>query len=173
MVFGLPRAVFPVLAATVFRSGPAGLGLLYAAPGLGALLAALTTGWVGGVRRQGRLVMIAVAAWAVAIIFFGLVQSLVVGLACLAIAGAADSYSAVSRNAMMQTLTPEELRGRITALYFMVVVGGPFLGDLEAGFVAGAFDARTAVVSGGVLCLLALAVIGALFPQLLRYESRI
>lgn len=171
MIFGLPRAVFPVLAVTLFRSGPSGLGFLYAAPGAGALLAALATGWVSRVRRQGRIIVAAIAVWGVAITAFGLADSLPVGLLLLAVAGAADGYSAVCRNTMMQTLTPDELRGRLTAVYFMVVVGGPFLGDLEAGSVAAIFNARVAVVSGGLLALAALAATSLLFPQVLRYRA--
>ncbi|GAC1345683.1 MAG: MFS transporter [Candidatus Dormibacteria bacterium] len=171
MIFGLPRAVFPVLAATVFRSGPTGLGLLYAATGAGALLASLATGWVGHVRSQGRIIVVAVAVWGLAITAFGLVGSLPVALLLLAVAGAADGYSAVCRNTMMQTLTPDELRGRLSAVYFMVVVGGPFLGDLEAGSVASLFSPRVAVVSGGLLSLVALAGASLVFPQVLGYRA--
>jgi MFS family permease len=171
MIFGLPRAVFPVLALDAFRVGPHGLGLLYAAPGAGAVLAALATGWMTHVRRQGLLIALSVAVWGLAIAGFGLVPSFWIGLLLLAIAGAADSFSAVSRNTSMQQLTPDELRGRLTAVYFMVVVGGPLIGDLEAGACAQLIGPRPSVVAGGVACMLGALAIAALFPALVRYRT--
>lgn len=172
MIFGLPRAVFPVLAAATFHSGAQGLGYLYAAPGVGAVLAALSSGWLSRSGRLGRVVVVSIAVWGVAIIAFGFVSSLWIGLLWLAVAGAADSISAVCRNTIQQTLTPDELRGRLTAAYFMVVVGGPFIGDFEAGLVAGTTSARVSVVSGGVLSLIGLVVAAVAFPQVWNYRGR-
>lgn len=172
MIFGLPRAVFPVLAATTFHAGAQGLGYLYAAPGLGAVLAALSSGWLSRSNRLGRVVVVSIAVWGVAIIAFGFVTALWIGLLWLAVAGAADSISAVCRNTIQQTLTPDELRGRLTATYFMVVVGGPFIGDFEAGLVAGVTSARVSVVSGGVLSLLGLVAAAVAFPQVWNYRGR-
>jgi MFS family permease len=172
MIFGLPRALFPVLAATTFATNAQGLGYLYAAPGAGAVLAALTSGWLSRSARLGRVVVVAIALWGLAIIAFGLVSALWLGLLLLALAGAADSVSAVCRSTIMQTLTPDELRGRLTATYFMVVVGGPFLGDLEAGVVAGVTSPRVSVLSGGVLCLVGLGVAALAFPEVWRYRGR-
>ncbi len=172
MIFGLPRAVFPVLAATTFHTNAQGLGYLYAAPGVGGIIAALSSGWLGRSRRLGRILVVSIGLWGLAIIGFGLVTSLWVGLLLLAIAGGVDSFSAVCRNTMMQTLTPDEIRGRLTATYFMVVVGGPFIGDLEAGVVAGTASARVSVISGGVLSIVGLAVAAVLFPQVWRYRGQ-
>ncbi len=172
MIFGLPRAVFPVLAATTFNTNAQGLGYLYAAPGVGGIIAALSSGWLGRSRRLGRVLVVAIALWGVAIIAFGFATALWVGLLLLAFAGAVDSFSAVCRNTMMQTLTPDELRGRLTATYFMVVVGGPFIGDVEAGVVAGVTSARVSVVAGGVLAVLGLTVAAVLFPEVWRYRGR-
>ena len=171
MIFGLPRALFPVLAATTFHVGPAGLGLLYAAPGVGAVLALLVTGWVSHAKRLGRVIVVTIAIWGVAIIAFGFARALVIGLVLLVVAGGADSFSAVCRNTIMQTLTPDDLRGRVTALYFMVVVSGPYLGDLEAGAVATVTTPQIAVVSGGVLSLLGLAAAAVRFPAVWRYRG--
>ncbi len=171
MIFGLPTALFPVLAANVFHIGVAQLGLLYAAPGVGAVLAAATAGWVGRARHQGRIVIIAVGLWGIAITGFGLTSTLWLGLVFLALAGAFDCYSAVARNTMMQTLTPDDLRGRLTAVYYMVVVGGPRFGDLEAGAVATAFTPRVSVVSGGLLCVVGMACAAAAFPALWAYRA--
>ncbi len=171
MIFGLPRAVFPVLAATTFHTSAQGLGYLYAAPGVGGIIAALSSGWLGRSRRLGRILVVSIGIWGLAIIGFGFVTSLWIGLLLLVIAGGVDSFSAVCRNTMMQTLTPDEMRGRLTATYFMVVVGGPFLGDLEAGIVAGTASARVSVISGGVLSIVGLSIGAMLFPQVWRYRG--
>ena len=172
MVFGMPRALFPVLAATTFHTGPGGLGLLYAAPGAGAVVAAaLSTGWVGRVHAQGQVVVVSVAVWGAAILGFGLTASLPLALALLAMAGAADSVSAVCRTTMLQTVTVDEYRGRMSATYSMVVVGGPYIGDVEAGAVAQGFGARASVVSGGVLCVLGAGLVAATLPVLWRYRA--
>ena len=113
MIFGMPRAVFPVLALNVFKVGAEGLGLLYAAPAVGALLGALTAGWVGRVRHQGRAVIWAVGLWGLAITAFGFSGRLfALALGFLAIAGAADVISAVFRGTILQLSVPDALRGR-------------------------------------------------------------
>lgn len=172
MIFGLPRALFPVLAATTFHAGAQGLGLLYAAPGAGALLAALSTGWIGRASRLGRIIVVAIVIWGIAVIGFGFAATLWLALLLLVIAGAADSFSAVCRQTIMQTMVPDELRGRLTAVYLMVVVGGPYLGDLEAGAVASAWTAQISIVSGGVLSLVGLAAAAVAFPAVWAYGHR-
>jgi MFS family permease len=171
MIFGLPRAVFPVLAATTFHAGAQGLGLLYAAPGVGALIAALASGAVAKSRRLGRIIVIAIVAWGLAIIAFGFAKTLWVALLLLAVAGGADSFSAVCRTTIMQRIAPDELRGRLTSLYFMVVTGGPNLGDVETGVVANAFGAEVAIVTGGALCLVGLGAAAIAFPSVWRYRT--
>jgi MFS family permease len=171
MIFGMPRALFPALAASSFHTGPSGLGLLYAAPGVGAVAAILATGWLGRVRRLGRVVIVAVAVWGLAIAAFGLVSWLPAALALLAIAGGADSVSAVCRSTMLQTITPDHLRGRMSATYSMVVMGGPYVGDVEAGAVAAAWGPRVSVVSGGLLCVAGAGLVAAALPALYRYRS--
>ena len=171
MIFGLPRAVFPVLAATTFHAGAQGLGLLYSAPGVGAVVAALLSGPVTRSKRLGRIIVVAISIWGVAIIVFGYVGTLWVALVLLAIAGGADSFSAVCRHTIMQRIAPNELRGRLTSLYFMVVTGGPYLGDVEAGAVANAFGAEVAIVTGGALCLVGLGAAALAFPAVWRYRS--
>jgi MFS family permease len=165
MVFGMPRALFPAMGIDVFGGGAVTVGLLYAAPGVGALIGALTTGWVGSVRRQGRAVILAVAFWGAAIAGFGLVGVLWVALVLLAIAGWADVVSAVFRNTILQTTVPDQLRGRLSAIQIAVVAGGPRLGDLESGVVAELVSTTFSVVSGGLLCVVGAAVLGALLPE--------
>jgi MFS family permease len=173
MVFGMPTALFPILALEVFRTGPEGVGLLAAAPAVGALLGALLGGWVGRIDRQGRAVFIAVAVWGLAIALFGLsTGSFALALLLLAVAGAADVISAVLRNTIVQLAAPDHLRGRLSSLHVAVVTSGPRLGDVEATSVAAAFGAQFSVVSGGVLCLLGLGLVAWRFPELLHHTSR-
>jgi MFS family permease len=173
MIFGMPTALFPVLALDVFRVGPAGLGLLAAAPAAGALIGAVLTGWVGRVRRTGRAVLWASAGWGLAITAFGLSTfSFPLALVFLAAAGAADVITAVLRSAIVQLLTPDELRGRVTSVHVLVVTGGPRLGDVEASAVASLAGARLSVVSGGLLCLVGLAAIVRSFPELAAFDMR-
>ncbi len=167
-VFGLPRALFPALAADVFGGGAVTVGLLYAAPGAGALLGALTTGWVGRVRCQGRAVIIAVIVWGLAITAFGLVPWLPAALVLLGVAGRPDVISAVFRTTIIQLSVPDNLRGRLTGLQIAVVTGGPRLGDLEAGVVATALGDSASVVSGGLACVAGALVLARLLPEFRR-----
>jgi MFS family permease len=172
MVFGMPRALFPVLALTQFHRGETVVGLLFAAPAVGAFVGAATTGWVGRVRHQGLAVIWAVVVWGAGITAFGLVGSHVwLGLFFLAVAGAADVISAVFRNTILQLTIPERLRGRLFGIHILVVTGGPRLGDLEAGLVAAAFSPTVSVVSGGLLCIAGTALLAMLVPEFRRYHA--
>ncbi len=172
MVFGLPRALFPILAVTQFHRGVEVVGFLMAAPAAGALLGALTGGWARHVQRQGVAVAWAVAAWGVAIAAFGLVgQRLWIAMAFLAAAGAADVISAIFRSTILQLSVPDHLRGRLSGIHILVVTGGPRLGDLEAGLVAQAFSPLASVVSGGLLCIAGAGLVAWLYPDLRRYRA--
>ncbi len=171
MVFGMPRALFPALAATVFGGGAATVGFLYAAPGAGALVGALTTGWVSRIRRQGRAVIIAVIVWGLAITGFGLVSWLPAALALLAVAGWADVISAVFRSTIIQLSVPDALRGRLQGLQIAVVTGGPRLGDLEAGLVANGFGDSASVISGGLACVAGAVILARLLPGFRRQQA--
>ena len=167
MIFGMPTSLFPVLALDVFRVGPAGLGLLAAAPAIGAFLGALLSGWVSVVRRVGRAVVLAVVIWGLAITAFGLSTFFFpLALVFLAIAGAADVLSAVFRSTVVQLATPDALRGRVTALHILAVTSGPRIGDIEAAAVASVVGAQASVVSGGILCLIGAVAVTRLFPEL-------
>ncbi len=171
MIFGMPRALFPVLARVQFHRGAEVVGFLLAAPAAGALLGALTTGWVGRVQRQGLAVLVAVAIWGLGITTFGLAgDNLALALVCLAVAGGADVISAVFRGTILQLSVPDDLRGRLSAVHILVVTGGPRLGDFEAGAVATAFTPTISVVSGGLLCLGGVAVLAVAVPAFARYR---
>jgi MFS family permease len=171
MTFGMPRALFAVLAVGVYHAGAAGTGALYSATAAGATAAAMTTGWLPHARRLGRVVIWAVVVWGVTIAFAGLARTLWLAAALFALAGAADSVSAVCRSTINQTVTPERMRGRMSAVFSLVVSGGPRLGDIESGAVAGATSPRFSVVSGGVLCVIGVGAIVVAFPALLRYDA--
>jgi MFS family permease len=170
MTFGMPRALFAVLSLTVYHAGAAGTGALYAAVSAGATIAALTTGWLQHARRLGLIVIWAVAVWGIAIAAAGVTSSLWMAAALLAIAGAADSVSAVCRTTINQTVTPDELRGRMSSVFSLVVTSGPRLGDIEAGTVASLATPRASVISGGVACAAGVLLVMAAFPALLRYD---
>jgi len=171
MVFGMPRALFPALALGRFGGGPESVGLLYAAPAMGALAGALLSGWFGRIRRQGLAVLVSVAVWGLAIVAFGFAASMWLAVLMLAVAGAADMVSAVFRTAILQVATPDELRGRLNGVFIAVVAGGPRLGDVEAGAVAAAVSPQFSVVSGGVACVLGVVLLAALVPAFARYTA--
>ncbi len=172
MIFGMPQALFTFLAVTQFHRGPEIVGLLFAAPAVGALAQALVAGWAKNVRRQGVAVIWAVAAWGAAIAAFGLVGSnLPLALLCLAFAGAADVISAIFRSTITQVTTPDRLRGRMSQIFILVVTGGPRLGDFEAGLVAAWFTPTISVVTGGLACILGSGVVAIVYPELRRYRA--
>ena len=173
MIFGMPRALFPRLAVVQFHRGPEVVGLLFSALAVGALLGALTSGWVSGVRRPGRAILVAVAVWGLAVLGFGLSgRNLGLAFGFLAIAGAADVISAVFRGSSQQLIVPDSLRGRLSAFNILVVAGGARMGDFEAGVAGSLFTPFIAVVSGGLLCLAGVAVIAAAVPEFARWDKR-
>jgi MFS family permease len=171
MTFGMPRALFPVLALTEYHAGAAGTGLLYAAVAAGSTVAALTTGWISHARYLGRIVLVAVAFWGIFIAGAGFVDNIWPAAAFFALAGAADSVSAVCRSTMMQVLTPDRMRGRVNSVFSLVVAGGPRLGDVESGTVAAIASPSFSVVSGGLVCLASVGIVAVAFPQLAAYDA--
>lgn len=171
MIFGMPRAVFPALGTGLFGGGAGTVGLLYAAPGAGALIGSLLTGWIHHVRRRGRAIVVCVAVWGASIAVFGIVPVLWIALLLLAVAGAADVISAVFRQAVQQTSTPDELQGRMGGTFFAVVAGGPRVGDLETGTAAAIGGPQFAVWSGGLLCLAGIGAVLWRFPELWRDDG--
>jgi hypothetical protein len=170
MAFGMPRALFPVLAVSVYHAGAAGTGLLFASVSAGATVAALTTRWLEHVRRLGLIVIAAVAAWGLAVALAGLVSSIWLAAFFLAVAGAADSVSAVCRTVINQVVTPDALRGRMSSTFSLVVASGPRLGDIESGLVASLTSARFSMTSGGLACIAGVGIVMLAFPQLARFD---
>jgi MFS family permease len=170
MVFGMPLALFPAVSDRL--GGPSVLGLLYAAPAAGALAASLTSRWTPRVHRHGLAVMIAATVWGLAIAGFGFAETLWPALACLALAGAADAISGIFRMTMWNQTIPDALRGRLASIEMVSYSSGPLLGHVEAGAVAAAFGVRASVVSGGILCVVAVIACGFWLPQFVRYDAR-
>lgn len=171
MVFGMPRALFPAIAQKFYGGGATVVGILYAAIAMGALLGATFGGWLGRVRRQGLAVIVAILAWGAAITGFGFTRALWLGVLLLAAAGAADMVSAVFRNTILQTATPDALRGRLSGVFIVVVAGGPRLGDVESGGIAAAAGLTASVASGGLLCILGVLLLAAAVPAFARYDA--
>ena len=171
MTFGMPRALFPVLAISVYDAGASGTGLLFASVSAGAVVAALTTRWLDHVRKLGLVTIAAVCVWGLAIAAVALVNSLWAAAALLAVAGAADSVSAVCRSVINQTVTPDALRGRMSSVFSLVVTSGPRLGAVEAGAMAALTSPRFSVLSGGIACVAAAGLVVLAFPALARYDK--
>jgi MFS family permease len=171
--FGSPRALFPFYADRVFAVGPQGLGLLFAAPGVGSLIAALTSGWTKRVRHQGVAVLLAVAAWGLAIAGFGLMNDglFIPALVFVALAQGADTVSAIFRSTILLTVVPDYLRGRLVAISSMFFLGGPYLGQVESGVVADLVSPVFSVVSGGVATLLSVVGIALWAPEVQSYRA--
>ena len=171
--FGSPRALLPVYASDILHIGPQGLGLLLAATSIGAVSLTPFTGRIGRISRQGLGVVLAIIGWGICIIAFGLsIGPLWLAVLFLAGAGAADMISMILRGLVIQLTTPDEFRGRISAVNAMFVIGGPMLGQFESGVVAGIVSPQFSVVSGGVACILATVAIVACVPRLLRVKIR-
>jgi len=176
MVFGMPRALFPAIAAQWYGGSVTDvalvLGLLSAAPAAGAFASSVLSGPLGRIRWQGRAIVIAIVVWGLAIAAFGFVRWLPAALLLLAIAGAADNVSAVFRATILQAATPDAYRGRLQGVFTAVVAGGPRLGDVEAGVVAAAFGEAVSVISGGVACVILASTLAAKVPAFMRYDAR-
>ena len=167
--FGMPEALFPQVAASY--GGPAVLGLLYTAPAAGSLVASVASGWCGAVRRHGRGIAFAAAAWGVAIVGFGLAPSLPPAVLCLAVAGGADMISGIFRMTLWNQTIPDSMRGRMAGIEMVSYTTGPSFGNLEAGLVGALAGVRTSVVSGGVACVVGTVALCAALPRFWRYRA--
>ena len=170
MIFGMPTALFPALAITF--GGAKALGLLYAAPAVGALVISFFSGWVDKIKRHGMAIAIAAIGWGISIILFGLMSNLFWALLFLAISGSLDAISGIFRSIMWNETIPTHYRGRLAGIEMISYLSGPRLGDAEAGLVAAAFGVTASIVSGGVLCVAGVIVCCYFLPQFWWYDSR-
>ncbi|EMY35777.1 major facilitator superfamily (MFS) transporter [Arthrobacter crystallopoietes BAB-32] len=188
MVLAQPRALMPAIGAVVLGGGEATAGLLLASVAAGAFLAALFSGPLGQVRRQGLAVLWCVALWGTAIAVFGTVVVLarntgpaldgdvspwlLPAAAALMAAGAADTVSGVFRNTILQSATPDAMRGRLQGIFIVVVAGGPRLGDAVAGGNGEWLGEGMAALAGGLACVLVVGLLHRLQPRFARYDDR-
>ncbi|WP_182113928.1 MULTISPECIES: MFS transporter [unclassified Actinotalea] len=186
MVLAMPRVLFPAIAATMLGGGAATVGVLTAGIAAGAVLAGLFSGPLGGVHRQGRAVVVAIVGWGLAVVAFGAVVAgspappadggagpLVWAAAgCMVVAGAADTISSVFRQTILQSATPDAMRGRLQGIFIVVVAGGPRLGDLLLGWVGEATTEWLAAVAGGLACAVLVLVLALTQRRFWQYDAR-
>ncbi len=175
MVFGMPRALFPAIGVALYPGDPrmaaTAVGFLAAAPAFGAVVSSIFSGPLTRVRKQGVAVVLAIMAWGISIIAFGLAPTLILSCLFLACAGASDNISAIFRATILQAATPDEYRGRLQGIHTVVVAGGPRLGDMESGTVAAIASETFSVVSGGLLCILVALALVAKNSSFLHYDA--
>jgi MFS family permease len=172
--FASATALLPIFAQDILHVGATGYGLLSAAPAVGAVLATVVMMAIAPrIARQGVLLLWAVVAYGLATIAFGVSTAFWMAFVVFALTGAADAVSTVIRNVMRQLETPDAMRGRMVGVNMVFFMGGPQLGELEAGLAAQWIGARLSVVTGGVGCLIATAVIAAVTPALTRYRPNV
>jgi MFS family permease len=169
--FSSANQLLPIFAAQILQVGALGYGLLSAASAIGSLIAGSAMGFITRVRRPGAIILGAVAVYGVATLGFGISKSFVVSLLMLALLGASDTVSMILRQTIRQVVTPDELRGRMTSVNMIFFMGGPQLGELEAGLVAALFSAPMSVVTGGIGCLIAVAVTAWKAPTLRKFDE--
>jgi MFS family permease len=174
-LFSGAMSLLPIVSDQILHVGPAGYGWLRSAPAIGALAGSLFTAVHALPKRQGPIFLWAVAAYGAATIVYGMSRSYVLTFAALAAAGLADLVSTVIRQTLRQVITPDDLRGRMTSVNMIFFMGGPQLGEMEAGVVASLF--RTAaigavfsIVSGGIATIVVVGIVAAVAPAVRRYS---
>ena len=169
--FSSANTLMPIFARDILHVGVVEYGWLSAAQSIGAMIAAAIISQLKEIRRQGRTLLISVVAFGIATIFFGLSRTFFGAMIALIFIGASDSVSAIIRNTIRQLQTPDFIRGRMTSINQIFFLGGPQLGEVEAGLVAQLFSAPIAVISGGIGCILAVGWIARRWPQLRNYNG--
>jgi MFS family permease len=170
--FSSATALLPIFAQDILKVGARGYGWLYAAPAVGAvLMSAAMVLLTSRINRRGPVLLWAVGLYGLATVAFGISRSFWITFACLALTGVADTISMVIRNIVRQLETPDRLRGRMIGVNMVFFIGGPQLGEMEAGAVANWLGAPFSVISGGLGCILAVAWLAASTPELRRYRA--
>lgn len=186
MVLAMPRVLFPAIGASLIGGGATTVGILLAGIAAGTLLAGLFSGRLGQINRQGRAIVVAVAFWGIFVACFGLIVFLAPGpgpngaanwalwpaTGLMALAGASDAVSAVFRSTILQVATPDALMGRLQGVFIVVVAGGPQLGAVIGGSLAGLTSEASAAIIGGVACAVLVVAVASRQKGLLRYDAR-
>ncbi len=170
MVLAFPMAVFPFVAEQY--DSPWALGLLYAAEAVGATASSLLSGWTARVHRHGRAIVLAVVAYGLAVVGFGLSPTLPVALAFLVLMGATDMVSGLFRSLVWNASVPDELRGRLAGIELLSYSIGPQLGNARVSLVAASRGLGVSIASGGLLCAVGVLGLAAALPKMWRYDDR-
>lgn len=170
MIFAMPNALLPAISQSF--GGAQTLGLLYAAPAVGSLIVSFFSGWTAKITHDGKAIAIAALFWGAAIIGFGLSDALWLMLFFLALAGAFDAISGIFRVTLWNNTIPTEFRGRLAGIEMISYLSGPKLGDARAGFVASSLGITTALISGGVLCIIGVTICCYCLPKFWNYQSK-
>lgn len=169
--FASATTLTPIFAKDILQVGPQGLGFLYAAPAVGAVLAGLIMGYFHTITHQGKILLLSVTCYAVGTIVFGFSHAFFLSLAALFVVGAGDSVSAILRNTIRQLMTPDAIRGRMTAVNMIFFMGGPQLGEFEAGALAAIVGGPVSVIVGGIGTLVVVGILALKLPQLRKYQG--
>jgi MFS family permease len=171
MFLAMPIVLFPAFATEVLKE-PKLLGLLYSAEAIGAMCASLTSGWAKHVHHQGRAVVLATIGWGAAVGVAGLAPNIWFAIACFAVAGAADMVSVLFRSVIWNQTIPDEMRGRLAGIEMLGYSLGPLGGQARSGLVADLTGVRTAIVSGGIMCVAGVVATAGWLREFWRYDSR-
>lgn len=169
--FSAATTMLPLFAEEVLKVGPRGMGLLFSAPSVGAVIASIYCSVYGVGKRQGPLLLWSVAIYGLSTLVFGLASSFWLALLMLAVTGAADTVSMVIRGTVRNLETPDELRGRMVSVNMLFFAGGPQLGEIEAGIAARLLGGPLSVAAGGLACFLMTGVVAAVTPELRSYRD--
>lgn len=168
--FSSATALIPIYAKDILAVGPTGLGFLYTAPAVGALIAGFLIAHKHSLRNQGKILLVSVAFYALGTVVFGLSRLFIVSFLAMVVVGAGDGISTILRNTIRNLETPDYIRGRMTSVNMIFMMGGPQLGDFEAGTLAGYMGAPFSVVTGGVATLFVIALMAKKLPILRKYD---
>lgn len=169
--FSSALVLMPIFAKDILKVGPEGLGILYAAPSLGAVTAGLIISSIKKLPHQGEILILSVAIYGLTTFLFGISNIFALSLVFLFFAGASDAVSTVIRNTVRQLTTPDSLRGRMVAINMVFFMGGPQLGEAEAGLLAGLLGTSFSVAIGGIGTIIAAGIIARLVPELRKYKG--
>ena len=169
--FSSVTALFPIFAKDILHVGPQGLGFMYAAPSIGAVVAGFIIAHMGTLSKQGRILLISIVCFAMGTIVFGLSKSFILSLLALLVVGAGDSVSTIIRHTVRQLATPNYIRGRMTSINMIFFMGGPQLGEFQSGIMAAFIGAPFAVAIGGVGTIIVVGIMALTIPILRRYNN--
>jgi MFS family permease len=169
--FSSATTLLPFVARDVLHVGEVAYGWLVSADSVGAVLVGLIFSQQSHIRRQGALLLASVTAYGLATVLFGFARTFVFAMLALMLVGAGDSISTILRNTIRQIQTPDYIRGRMVSLNQIFFMGGPQLGEIEAGLVGQLLGIPVSIITGGIGCVIGVALVAMRWPQLRRYKG--